>query len=228
MTLVDAATELRVPIASTSASVSALLLRPSRATALLALAHGAGADMRHPFMVALATMLAQHGVATLRYQFPYTERGNRRPDAQPLLLETVRSAAATALEAAEGLPIFAGGKSMGGRMTTLAASQAPLSGVRGIVLVGFPLHPAGTPSTGRAEHLANVSVPMLFLQGTRDTLADLELMRETCRSLGARATLHVVDGGDHSFHVLKRTRRTDAEVLEELARATERWAGEHA
>lgn len=205
--------------------VSALVRRPPDARCLLAFAHGAGAGISHPFMEVMAELLACEGVATLRYQFPYMERGHRAPDRPPVLTETVRAAVRHARELSDGLPVLAGGKSMGGRMTSLAASQEALEGVKGIVFFGFPLHPAGRPSTDRAAHLHQVAVPMLFLQGTRDRLADLKLLRPVCASLGARATLQVIEGGDHSFRVLKRSGRTDQEALEEAATGVARWAG---
>lgn len=214
-------------VASASAGeVGALLLRPERARWLLVLAHGAGADMHHAFLEGAARALVQQGIASLRYQFPYTEKGKRRPDPRPLLLATVRSALAAAAEVADGLPILAGGKSMGGRMTSLAAAEAPLPGVRGIVFFGFPLHPAGKAEAAdeRAAHLHHVDVPMLFLQGTRDRLADLELLRPLHAKLGQRASLHVVEDADHGFHVPKRTGRSDADILADLARATRTWA----
>src|SRR5579864_6034923 len=204
--------------------VSALLLRPEDARRLLVLAHGAGAGMRHPFMEKLAGELASVGVATLRYQFPYVEEHRRVPDAPALLEATVVAAVRAAAEAAPGLPLLAGGKSMGGRMTSQAAAQRPLDGVRGIVFFGFPLHPPKQPGTKRADHLAKVTVPMLFVQGTRDTFADLKLLRPVCAKLGSRATLHVIETADHSFHVLKSSGRNDAEVLRELAEAAAAWA----
>ena len=203
--------------------VSALVLTPARPQAWYVFAHGAGAGMRHRFMEALAQRLAARGVATLRYQFPYAEQGGRRPDPEPLLLATVRAAVAAGREAAGGLPLLAGGKSMGGRMTSRAAAAAPLEGVRGLVFVGFPLHPAGQPGVARAEHLARVTVPMLFLQGTRDTLANLELLSPIVGQLGGRATLRVIEHADHGFHVLKRSGRSDAQVLDELAAAVAEW-----
>jgi predicted alpha/beta-hydrolase family hydrolase len=190
----------------------------------LVLAHGAGAGMTHAFMEALADALAGSGVATLRYQFPYTEAGSRRPDPRPVLLETVRAAVAAGAEHAGGLPLLAGGKSMGGRMTSLAAAERPLEGVRGIVFVGFPLHPDGKPGTERAAHLADVALPLLFLQGTRDRLADLTLLRPVCADLGPRATLHVVPGADHSFRLPKSAGRRDADVHRELAEAVGAFA----
>lgn len=210
--------------------VGALLLRPDDAKWLLVLAHGAGAGMRHPFMESLTKELAACRVATLRYQFPYMQRGRGRPDAPAVLTATVRAAVTAASDAALELPLLAGGKSLGGRMTSLAFSEEPpvsIAGaarVRGLVFFGFPLHQPGRPGTQRADHLARVSVPMLFLQGTRDTLADLALLRPVCAALGSRATLHVVDTGDHSFHVLKRSGKTDAEVLRDVARTVASWA----
>lgn len=216
---------LRVP---GGVEVSAILTRPARARALYVLAHGAGLGMRHPFMEDIAVRLAARGIGTLRYQFPYAEAGARRPDPEPTLLATVRAAVAAGREAAGALPLFAGGKSMGGRMTSRAAAAEPLPGVSGLVFLGFPLHPAGEPGISRADHLDRVLVPMLFLQGTRDALADLERLRPVIERLGPRATLRVIEGGDHSFHVLKRSGRTDDEVLEELAAATSGWLGERA
>lgn len=202
-----------------SGEVSALLLRPADARWLVLLAHGAGAGMRHPFLERVAAELAARSVATLRYQFPYMEAGRKRPDYQPKLLATVRSAVAEAGRLAPDLPLFAGGKSMGGRMTSLAASKAPLEGVAGLVFLGFPLHPPRRPGVERAEHLSEVTVPMLFVQGTRDALADLEQLEPICCDLGSRAHLHGVDGGDHSFEVLKRSGRHRDEVMAELADA---------
>ena len=204
--------------------VSALLLRPADARWLLAFAHGAGAGMRHRFMAAMSAALAGVGIATFRYQFPYMEKNGRRPDPRATLVATVRAALAEARQSAPDLPLLAGGKSMGGRMTSLAAAEAPLEGVRGLVLFGFPLHAAGRPSAERGEHLAGVGVPMLFLQGERDQLADLDLLRPLCAGLGERATLHVVPAADHSFHVLKRSGRTDAEVIAGLAATTAAFA----
>ncbi len=180
--------------------------------------------MRHPFMEAIARQLAENGIATFRYQFPYMEQGSKRPDLKPVLLGTVRSAVEAAVKAANGLPLLAGGKSMGGRMTSMAAAEDALPGVRGLIFFGFPLHPAGMPSADRAKHLSDVNAPMLFLQGTRDTLADLKLLKPVCTKLGKRATLHVIEGGDHSFHVLKSSGRTDAQVLDELVLTTKSWA----
>ncbi len=174
--------------------------------------------MRHAFVEALAGRLAERGVATLRYQFPYMEEKRRRPpNPRRILLATVRAALATASRRAGDLPLFAGGKSMGGRMTSLAQAEEPTPELRGIVFVGFPLHPAGRPGTERGEHLASIKVPMLFLQGTRDRLAELELLTPMCASLGERAELRRIDAADHSFHVLKGSGRRDPDVLDELA-----------
>jgi predicted alpha/beta-hydrolase family hydrolase len=212
-------TPLRFEASRSSGEVSGLLLRPPESRWLLLLAHGAGAGMRHPFLERTAEELAARQVATLRYQFPYMEAGRKRPDYEPKLLATVRSAVAEARRVASDLPLFAGGKSMGGRMTSLAASKEALPGVVGLVFLGFPLHAPGREGAARAEHLAAVEVPMLFLQGTRDALADLERLRPVCESLGRRALLHVVEGGDHSFRVLKRSGRDEDEVMAELADA---------
>ena len=204
-------------------TVSGLLQHPSDARALYVLAHGAGAGMRHAFMEAIADRLAARGIGTLRYQFPYMEQGKKRPDRPPVAMAAVRAACAQGRELAPGLPLLAGGKSFGGRMTSQAAAEEPLDGVAGLVFLGFPLHAPGKPGDGRAAHLADVTVPMLFVQGTRDALADLELMRGVTERLGDRATLHVVDGGDHSFKVPKRSGRTADVVLDELADAIAGW-----
>ena len=175
-------------------------------------------------MEAIAASLAGHRIATFRYNFPYMEQGRKRPDPPAVLTATVRSAVTAAANTVPDLPLLAGGKSMGGRMTSLAASKTPLPEAAGLVFLGFPLHPIGKPGTERAEHLKRVAVPMLFLQGTRDRLADLGLMHEVHIALGGLATLHVVDGADHGFHVLKRSDRTDDDVLDELAQAVANWA----
>ena len=207
------------------AAVSALMLAPPDATACYVFAHGAGAGMGHAFMEAAAQGLAQRGVATLRYQFPYMERGSKRPDAPPLAHATVRAAVAQAAARLPGLALFAGGKSFGGRMTSQAQALAPLAGVRGIVFFGFPLHPAGKPSRERAQHLFALQCPMLFLQGTRDELADAVLVRALHAELGPRATLEMVDDADHSFHVPARSGRKDAEVLAALLDTAVAWIG---
>jgi len=198
-----------------------ILRRPESAFCLYVLAHGAGAGMRHPFLEALADALAAEQVATLRYDFAYMAEGKRRIDSPPILHARVREAVETARR--ERLPLFAGGKSMGGRMTSQAQAIDPLPGVLGLAFVGFPLHPAGRPGTERADHLGQVRIPMLFLQGTRDELADLSLLRPVLDALPL-ASLHVLDDADHSFHVRKRSGRSDAEVVRELARTFALWA----
>ena len=203
--------------------VSGLLLRPEGARLLYVLAHGAGAGMRHPFLEVIAQQLAERGIATLRYQFPYMEQRGRRPDPPAVAAATVRAAVIEAARVAPGLPLVAGGKSFGGRMTSTAQAEQPLPGVRGLVFLGFPLHAPGRPSDKRAEHLAQVRIPMLFLQGDRDEFADLKLLRPVVKQLGERAALHLVEGGDHSFHVLKRSGRTDAEVMAELVDTIVAW-----
>jgi predicted alpha/beta-hydrolase family hydrolase len=214
---------LQIDVGQRIGKVSAILLRPPQAWAGFVLAHGAGAGMRHPFMEGIAQALARHGMATVRYQFPYMESGGRRPDPPGVLEATVRAAVATAQEITPELPLVAGGKSLGGRMTSNAAAHRPLPGVYGLVFLGFPLHPPKQPGEGRAEHLGAVELPMLFLQGTRDTLAELDLITSVCRRLGPRATLHVVEGADHSFAVLKRSGRSGAEVMDELALTIMGW-----
>lgn len=210
--------------------MAGILVRPPDARALMVLAHGAGAGMRHPFMEGVAQALALHGVATWRFDFPYMEVGRKLPDRPQVLIPAVRDAVAMGRRAAPDLPLFAGGKSMGGRMTSMAAAQGPLlpstrgrDEVRGIVFLGFPLHPARKPGTSRSEHLLSVALPMLFLQGSRDALADLELLGPVVKGLGPRAALHVVEGADHAFHVPRRSGRTDGEVMEELAEAVAEW-----
>ena len=216
-------TELRIHVGDSVGDVSGIFLQPDDAWAVYVLAHGAGAGMRHRFMEAIAGALAARGVATLRYQFPYLEHGSRRPDPPGVLEATVRAAVAKARELAPNLPLVAGGKSMGGRMTSNAMARRSIDGLRGLVFLGFPLHPPKQPGIARGEHLAQVLAPMLFLQGTRDTLADLGLITGVCERLGARAALHVVEGADHSFSVLKRSGRTDSQVLDELADAITDW-----
>jgi predicted alpha/beta-hydrolase family hydrolase len=196
-----------------------ILERPSGAWAVYVFAHGAGAGMSHSFMTAMAGELQKLGIATLRYDFPYMAQGRRRIDPKPVLEQAVRDAVAAA---ARDLPLFAGGKSMGGRMTSQAQAAEALPGVRGLVFIGFPLHPAKEPATQRATHLQDVRIPMLFLQGTRDDLADLALLKPIVETL-PQATLHIVEGADHSFHVLKRSGRTGEEVLRELAHTTAAW-----
>ena len=204
-------------------SVSGLLLAPPQARACYILAHGAGAGMAHPFMAAVAAGLAERGIATLRYQFPYMEQRARRPDPPKLAHATVRAAAAAAARLAPALPLVAGGRSFGGRMTSQAQAASPLPGVRGLAFLGFPLHPAGRPSDARADHLFDLQVPMLFLQGGRDQLADLALLRPLTERLGGRASLRLIRDADHSFHVPVRSGRTDADVRGELMDALADW-----
>jgi len=203
--------------------VSALLLTPPAARTGYVFAHGAGAGMTHAFMAACADELAAHGVATLRYQFPYMERGSRRPDAAAVAHAAVRAAVAEAARRWPALPLFAGGKSFGGRMTSQAQALAPIPGVRGIAFVGFPLHPRGSPGDERARHLADVQLPMLFLQGTRDELAELARLQAVVQRLGARATLHLLADADHAFHVPARSGRRDADVRRDMLDALVRW-----
>ena len=206
-----------------SRTVSGLLQVPPSARACYVFAHGAGAGMTHPFMTNVANALAQHEVATLRYQFPYMEQKSKRPDPPKIAHATVRAAVA---EAARRLPkatLVAGGKSFGGRMTSLAQALSPLPGVRGLAFTGFPLHPAERPSDERAQHLFEIDVPMLFLQGTRDDLADLELLQPLIKRLGSLATLKLFDDADHSFHVPARSGRKDSEVVRELASVLAAW-----
>jgi uncharacterized protein len=206
-----------------SLRVSGLLQAPPRPRACYVLAHGAGAGMTHPFMAVVAADLAQRGIATLRYQFPAMERGTKRPDPPQLAQATVRAAVMEAQRLVPDLPLFAGGKSFGGRMTSQAQAAAPLPGVRGLIFLGFPLHPAGRPSQDRAKHLFEVRIPMLFLQGSRDALAALDELRPVCQALGARATLKVFADADHSFHVPTRSGRDDAQVRSEMLDALAGW-----
>ncbi len=203
--------------------VSGLLLAPREARACYLLAHGAGAGMNHPFMAAIAAELAERGIGTLRYQFPYMEQGSKRPDTPKVAHAAVRAAVAEAARRVPRLPLFAGGKSFGGRMTSQAQAAAPLTNVHGLAFLGFPLHAAGKPSDERAAHLFDVQVPMLFLQGARDDLADLGLLRPIVARLGTRATLEVFDDADHSFHVPARTGRKDAEVRAQVLDTLAAW-----
>ncbi len=218
-------TEHRFVATESNGEVGAVLVRPSSAKCLYVFAHGAGAGMRHAFMEACAARLAGRGVATFRYHFPYMEAGRKGPNRPPVLVKTVRSAIAAARNLAGDLPLLAGGKSMGGRMTSTAASQETLEGVRGLAFFGFPLHAPGRDSSERGAHLAEVGLPMLFLQGTRDKLASLDLLRPLLADVRPAPELHVVEGADHGFHVLKRSGRTDEEVLDELCDAFAAWAG---
>jgi predicted alpha/beta-hydrolase family hydrolase len=203
--------------------VSALLVRPGNAGHVLVLGHGASTNMRHATLQTIAERLADVGLATFRYNFPYMEHGKGR-DSPAVCTATVRSAVAAAHRAAPDLPLLAGGHSFGGRMTSTAASESPLEGVRGLVFFAFPLHQPGKPDTKRAEHLSAVTVPMLFLSGTRDELADLDLLQPVCKKLGKRSTLHRLDTADHGFHVLKRSRKSEEDVFVEMARVIREWA----
>ena len=204
-------------------TVSACLCRPTDATACYVLAHGAGAGMHHAFLASVSEGLAARRIATLRYQFPFMERGSKRPDPAPVAQATVRAVIAHALDRVPDLPLFAGGKSFGGRMTSQSQAIEPLPQIRGLVFLGFPLHPAKKPSQDRAAHLAQVECPMLFLQGTRDELADVELIRGVAAELGERATLHLFADADHSFHVRARSGQTDRQVLDSMLDAISTW-----
>ena len=203
-------------------NVSAILLRPENATHLLVLGHGASTNMRHATMQAIAEALAAQKIATLRYNFPYSEKGGGR-NSQGVCIETIRSAVRAAGDACPGLPILAGGHSFSGRMTSTAQSEEPIEGVKGLVFFSFPLHPAGEPATKRADHLASIDIPMLFLSGTRDALAELDLLEPMVKNLGERATLHLLDTADHSFKVLKRTRVSKEDIFAEMARTLRAW-----
>jgi predicted alpha/beta-hydrolase family hydrolase len=219
-----AAQQLRIAIEK-AGSVSALLIRPAEARACFVFAHGAGAGIAHPFMETVAQGLCERGVAMLRYQFPYMEKGSKRPDSPGVAHAAVRAAVAEAGRCCAGLHLIAGGKSFGGRMTSQAQAMSPLPGVDGLAFLGFPLHPAGKPSDDRARHLADIRVPMLFIQGTRDSLAELSLLEPVVKNLGPSASLHRVEGADHSFHVLARSGRNDREVMGEILDAFAGWIG---
>jgi predicted alpha/beta-hydrolase family hydrolase len=214
--------ELKVDIGRIG-TVSAILMQPDKPRACYVLAHGAGADMRHSFMNEVADGLADRGIATFRFNFPYMEKKQRRPDPPAVAHATIRAAVAEAARLCPGVTLVAGGKSFGGRMTSQAQSRAPLPGVKGLAFLGFPLHADGKPSAERAEHLAGISVPMLFLQGTRDKLADLDTLTPVIMALGAKATLHEVEGGDHSFAVLKKSGRTNDAALTEVLDTLAAW-----
>ncbi|MFN2502289.1 MAG: alpha/beta family hydrolase [Pyrinomonadaceae bacterium] len=215
--------ELKFIATPDKGEVSALLLRPADATHLLVLGHGASSNMRTPLLEKIAAALAAERIATFRYNFPYSEKGGGR-NSNLTCIATVRSAVSAAAEAGPELPLLAGGHSFGGRMTSHAASEGSIAGVKGIVLFSFPLHPAGQRGTSRADHLQNVDVPMIFLSGTRDDLAHLDLLKPIVAGLGPKATLHLVDMADHSFKVLKRSRNTDEEVFAEMARVVSNWS----
>jgi uncharacterized protein len=217
------ATEMKFPATPEKGEVSALLIRPAEARQLLVLGHGASTNMRHATLQTIAERMADAGVATFRYNFPYMEYGKGR-DSQEVCTATVRSAIAAAQRAAPDLSILAGGHSFGGRMTSTAASESPLDGVSGLVFFAFPLHQPGKPDTKRAEHLSGVTVPMLFLSGTRDELAHLDLLQSVCKKLGKRATLHTLDTADHGFRILKRSRESEEDVFVEMARIAREWA----
>jgi predicted alpha/beta-hydrolase family hydrolase len=217
------AEEIKFSAGEKVGQVSGLLILPKGAQGLLVLAHGAGAGMRHRFMEEIAQKLADKSIATFRYQFAYMEKGIKRPDGEAVLTATVRAAVAAAKKHGEGLPLFAGGKSMGGRMTSLAAAKEPLEGVRGLIYFGFPLHAAGRPSADRGQHLFDVKLPMLFLQGSRDALADLKLLKPLCARLGEKVELFVIDGGDHSFHLLKSSGRSDDQAVAEAVTKASFW-----
>ena len=212
-----------ISIALKTGKVSGLVVAPKDAHAAYVMAHGAGAGMAHPFMAAVAAGFAERGIATVRYQFPYMEAGGKRPDPPAVAHAAVRAAVDAARKRFPKLPLFAGGKSFGGRMTSQAQAAAPLDNVHGLIFFGFPLHAAGKPSRERAAHLSNVTVPMLFLQGTRDALAELGELKPVCDSLGARATLTLFTDADHSFHVPARSGRKDAEVMAEMLDAAAGW-----
>jgi len=218
----SAARALTIAVDATR-NVSGLFDAPRGAQACYVVAHGAGAGMSHPFMAAVAKGLAERGIATLRYQFPYMENGSKRPDAPALAQATVRAAVAEASRLAPRLALIAGGKSFGGRMTSQAQAASPLPGVRGLAFLGFPLHAAGRPSAERGAHLSEVRIPMLFLQGTRDALADVKLMQKLVQGLGPRATLVLIQDADHSFHVPARSGRNEKEVTAEMLDTLTAW-----
>ena len=217
------AEEIKFIAGEKGGQVPGLVVLPKGANAVLVFAHGAGAGMRHRFMEEMTQKLADRAVATLRYQFPYMEKGIKRPDSEAVLTSCVRAAVTTAKKYAEILPLFAGGKSMGGRMTSLATAKEPLESVRGLIYFGFPLHAAGRPSGDRGNHLFDINLPMLFLQGSRDALADLKLLKPLCARLGKTVKLFVIEGGDHSFHLLKSSGRSNDQALDEMAQQVVSW-----
>jgi uncharacterized protein len=215
--------EMKFEATPEKGDVSALLIRPADATHLLVLGHGASTNMRHATLQTIADRMTDAGIATFRYNFPYMEHGKGR-DSKETCTATVRSAVAAARKAAPDLPLLAGGHSFGGRMTSTAASESPLDGVAGLIFFSFPLHQPSQPDTKRADHLSGVTVPMLFLSGTRDELADLTLLQPVCKKLGKRTTLHLLDTADHGFRILKRSRKSDEDVFAEMARVVRDWA----
>src|SRR5471030_922209 len=217
------AIEMKFPATPEKGEVSALLVRPDDASHLLVLGHGASTNMRHATLTTIAERMAGAGIATFRYNFPYMEHGTGR-DSKEVCTATVRSAVAAAHRDAPDIPLLAGGHSFGGRMTSTAASESPLDGVGGLVFFSFPLHQPGKPDTKRAVHLSAVTLPMLFLSGTRDDLAGLDLLQPVCGRLGKRATLHLLDTADHGFRTLKRSRKSEEDVFDEMARIVSEWA----
>ncbi len=214
--------EFKFTATADKGQVSALFVRPDNATHLLVLGHGAGTNMRHATMQAIAEALAELRIATFRYNFPYSEHGTAR-NSTAICVETIRNAVKAAHKTAPELPLLAGGHSFGGRMTTTAQSEEPLENVKGIVLFSFPLHMPGKPDTKRAEHLSNIKIPMLFLTGTRDEFADLELLKPVVKKLGKRATLHLLDTANHGYKVLKKSRTSTEDIFAEIARNAKKW-----
>lgn len=214
---------LRINVSKTIGDVSALFYSPDDAEFILVFAHGAGAGMNNKFMEQVSISLAAQGIATLRFNFPYMEKGKKMPDTKPVCIAAISAAVKKAAELCPGIPLFAGGKSFGGRMTSTAASEGMLPDVRGIVFFGFPLHAPGKPSNERAEHLYKVNLPMLFLQGTRDALASLELLKPVCKKLGKNTKLFIIDGADHSFRVPKEKNMKDSDVIELICKEVKRW-----
>ncbi|MFZ1699875.1 MAG: alpha/beta family hydrolase [Pyrinomonadaceae bacterium] len=216
--------ELQFIATPSKGDVSAILMLPDKPTHLLVLGHGASSNMRHSLVTTIAENLAEQNIATFRYNFPYSEKGGGR-NSQATCVETIRSAVRAAQAACPDLPILAGGHSFSGRMTSTAQSESPIDGVKGLVFFSFPLHPAGEPATKRADHLANIDIPMLFLSGTRDALGELDLLKPVVKKLGKHAAFHLLETADHSFKILKRTRTNPEDVFAEMARVTRDWIG---
>jgi predicted alpha/beta-hydrolase family hydrolase len=217
---------IKFTASKSSGEVSGIIYQPEKQKAFYVFAHGAGAGMNHSFMEKVAGYFADEGVGTMRFNFPYKEKGKKGPDPAPILMETIRSAVKTALKYSGDDPLFAGGKSMGGRMTSMAASDSEKEGmekVKGIIFFGFPLHAPGKPSNDRAEHLYKIKIPMLFLQGTNDKLANLELLKPVIKTIGRKAELHIIEDGDHSFHVPKSSGKNDEVILKELVTTAAGW-----